>query len=112
MQDRKEDAKRRRKPSLGVPLQQDTQNKEEKLQAAAREVAREVQLQDLPCPRPAPGRVNAAIVGGRGGSSPQPLARLQASAASSTRKLGFVPPKRTRAGIGITHRHLNARYAH
>lgn len=54
MQDRKEDAKRRRKPSLGVPLQQDTQNKEKKLQAAAREVAREVQLQDLPCPRPAP----------------------------------------------------------
>lgn len=59
-----------------------------------------------------PGRVNAAIVGGRSGSSPQPLARLQASAASSTRKLGFVPPERTRAGIGITHSHLNARYAH
>lgn len=44
--------------------------------------------------------MNAAIMGCRGGSSPQPLAQLQAS--SSTRKLGFVPPERTRAGIRIT----------
>lgn len=38
------------KNSLCVPLQQDTQNEEEELQAAGREVAREVRLQDLPCP--------------------------------------------------------------
>lgn len=57
----------------------------------------------------------ALICSHRPGPAPGSQKQHSSSAscnANSTRKRRFVPPERQRAGAGITHGHLNARYAH